>query len=161
MYELYHQGTQGKRLKIVVAINLDASDPQFAASLRSLGPVTPSSTHTNSPHISPSPSTSSPLQSSSSSQQIFPNPSQNPAIQVLTARENLAKAADAEFARVRYEGGGARKFLDVMTIRQILMLRDEKRMGGAEIDMKLELAAGTVQRLGRRGVVGEPGMALS
>ena len=94
------------------------------------------------------------------SQQIFPNPSQNPAIQVLTARENLANEAEAEFARVRYEGGGGRRFLDVMTIRQILMFRDKKKMGNADIENKLGLAAGTVGRLGGPGVIGEAGMTL-
>lgn len=96
----------------------------------------------------------------SPSQQIFPNPAQNPAIQVLTARENLANEAEAEFSRVRYEGGGGRRFLDVMTIRQILMFRDEKRMGNADIESKLGLAAGTVGRLGDQGVIGEAGTAI-
>lgn len=78
---------------------------------------------------------------------------------MLTARENLASQAEAEFARVRYEGGGGRKFLDVMTIRQILMFRDEKKMSNADIENKLGLAAGTVKKLGRKGIVGEAGMA--
>lgn len=74
---------------------------------------------------------------------------------VLTAREQLAKDAEAEFARVRYEGGGDRKFLDVMTVRQILMMRDEKKMADADIEQKLNLASGIVKRLGNKGVISE------
>ena len=79
---------------------------------------------------------------------------------MLTARENLAREAESEFARVRYEGGGGRKFLDVMTVRQVLMMRDEKRMAEAEIEQKLGLASGVVRRLGAKGVVGEVGMGV-
>lgn len=142
------------------AINLDASDPQFAASLRSLGPVTPSSTLSNSSQFPSSPSSAPSTSPSNPSLQVFPNPSQNPAILVLTARENLAREAEAEFARVRYEGGEGRKFLDVMTIRQILMFRDDKKMTNADIEKKLGIAAGTVGKLGHKGVFGEAGMAL-
>ena len=155
MYETC-QEFRNALLTFIKVINRDASDPHFAASLRSLGPVTPSSTLSNSSRF-PASSTPSILPSSAS-QQVFPNPSQNPAVQVLTARENLAKEAEAEFARVRYEGGGGRKFLDVMTIRQVLMFRDEKRLAGADIEKKLGLAAGTVDRLGPRAVIREAGI---
>ena len=79
----------------------------------------------------------------------------NPAVQVLTAREALAKEAEAELARVRYEGASGKRFLDVMTVRQILVMRDEKNIGDAEIEKKLGLAHGLVGKLGRKGVVGE------
>ena len=147
-------------LTLLEAINLDSSDPQFAASLRSLGPVTPSSTLSNSSHFASSSSSASSTTTSNSSQPAFLDPSQNPAIQVLTARGNLAKEAEAEFARVRYEGGGGRRFLDVMTIRQILMFRDEKNVASLEIEKKLGLAPGTVAKLGPKRLVGEAGMTL-
>ena len=72
----------------------------------------------------------------------------------------MAKAAEEEFARARYESGGDRKFLDVMTIRQILMFRDEKNMEGRAIEKKLGLTTGTVKKLGPKGIVGEASMAL-
>jgi hypothetical protein len=78
----------------------------------------------------------------------------------LTARENLAKEAEAEFARVRYEGGGGRRFLDVMTVRQVLMMRDEKHMTDTDIEQKLGLANGVVKRLGKKGVVAEASMGV-
>ncbi|KAL8689339.1 MAG: hypothetical protein Q9218_004970 [Villophora microphyllina] len=137
------------------AINLDASDPHFARSLRSLGPVQPSSTFSNSSAFDPSSPPSS--MSQQNQPQIFPNPSLNPALQVLSRREELAREAEAEFSRLRGEGGG-RKFLDVVKIREVLMLRDEKRMGEAEIEKRLGLMQGTVGRLGKRGVVGEAGL---
>jgi len=157
----YIQGTHyGRRANFDEAINLDASDPKFAASLRSLGPVTPSSTLSNSSRFSPSPSAAPLTNPSNSNQQVFPDPSQNPAILVLTARENLAKEAEAEFARVRYEGGGGRRFLDVMTVRQVLMMRDEKHITDTDIEQKLGLANGVVKRLGKKGVVEEASMGV-
>ena len=141
---------------ILQAVNLDASDPQFAASLQSLGPVTPSSTLSNSSHFPSVPST----RPSKPDQRIFPDPSQNPAVLVLTARDNLAREAEAEFARVRYEGERKRRFLDIITVRQVLMMRDEKHMAEADIEQKLGLEDGVVKRLGKKGVVAEVGMGI-
>ncbi|KAL9136443.1 MAG: hypothetical protein Q9175_002355 [Cornicularia normoerica] len=139
------------------SINLDASDPDFAQSLRSLGPVQPSSTLSNSSTFNPSPSPSSHGSKSSPNQshpQVFPNPSKNPALMVLTARERLLQQAEVEFAKTGREDGG-KSFLDVSTIRQLLVLRDEKGMGGEEIEKRLGLAQGVVDRLGPRSVVGD------
>ncbi|KAF6227055.1 hypothetical protein HO133_008496 [Letharia lupina] len=139
------------------SINLDASDPDFARSLRSLGPVQPSSTLSNSSTFSPSPSPPSQGPRSSPNQshpQIFPDPSKNPALMVLTARERLQQQAEVEFAKTG-RGHGGKSFLDVSTIRQLLVLRDERGMGGEEIEKRLGLANGVVGRLGPRGVVGD------
>lgn len=86
--------------------------------------------------------------------QIFPDPSKNPALMVLTARENLLQQAEVEFAKTG-RGDGGKSFLDVSTIRELLQLRDEKGMGGEEIEKRLGLAQGVVGRLGPRGVVGD------
>ena len=85
---------------------------------------------------------------------IFPNPASNPAVQILTARENLARMAEAEFARPGKDRVG-RRFLDVITIRQVLSLRDDRGMGAGDIEKKLGLATGVVERLGGKGVVGD------
>ena len=145
-----------------VAIALDASDPDFARSLRSLGPVQPSSTLSNSSTFKPSRGVPSPFSASqgSSSQpqaRIFPDPSQNPALQVLTARERLQQEAEAEFSRVRL-GGEGRRFLDVSTIREVLVLRDDKGMGEEEIEKQLGLKKGVVACLGGPRVVGNVGI---
>lgn len=73
---------------------------------------------------------------------------------VLAARERLQQQAEVEFAKTG-RGDGGKSYLDVSTIRQLLVLRDEKGMGGEEIEKKLGLAQGVVGRLGPRGIVGD------
>ncbi|KAA6407461.1 MAG: hypothetical protein FRX48_08704 [Lasallia pustulata] len=148
------------------AINLDASDPDFARSLRTLGPVTPSPMYSNSSTFNPSSGSTSESQSrqglpgspQASHSQIFPDPARNPAILVLTARERLAQEAEEEFSRVGRKGHTERRFLDVATIRQVLMLRDEKGVEGGEIERRLGLRRGVVGKLGAKGVVGDTSM---
>ncbi|KAL8714576.1 MAG: hypothetical protein Q9220_001524 [cf. Caloplaca sp. 1 TL-2023] len=135
-------------------INLDASDPDFARSLRSLGPVQPSSTLSNSSTFDPSQYSH---QQNQYTPQIFPNPALNPALQVISRRNELAREAEAEFAQLQGQGGG-RKFLDVARIREILMLRDGKGMSEGEIEKRLGLQKGLVAKLGAKGVVMEAGL---
>lgn len=73
---------------------------------------------------------------------------------VLTARERLQQQAEIEFAKTG-RGDGGKSFLDVSTIRQLIVLRDEKEMDAEEIEKRLGLANGVVGRLGPRGVVGD------
>lgn len=68
----------------------------------------------------------------------------------------MAEEAEREFARLG-KGGEGRQFLDVVTIRKVLELRDEKRIDADEIERRLELKRGVVGRLGRSGVVGVGG----
>jgi len=46
----------------------------------------------------------------------------------------------------------------VVTIRQLLMLRDEKGLERTEIERRLGLRRGAVGRLGRKGIVGDTSM---
>ncbi|KAG4422899.1 hypothetical protein IFR04_003969 [Cadophora malorum] len=79
----------------------------------------------------------------------------NPAVSLLTARYRLAGEAENEFARTgKSTAAEGRQFLDVLTLRQILVLRDEKGVEAGEIERSLGLKKGVVERLGRRGVVG-------
>jgi hypothetical protein len=78
----------------------------------------------------------------------------NPAVSLLTARYRLAEEAEREFASLGRRGGEGRSFLDVVTLRQVLVLRDEKGLKGGEIERMLGLRSGVVGQLGRRGVVG-------
>ncbi|TKA32543.1 hypothetical protein B0A50_01651 [Salinomyces thailandicus] len=141
------------------AINLDASDPDFARSLRSLGPVQPN------PTLSPTsafPHPTNPNNPSQTSRPPGPDPRKNPAIMVLEARSNLQQAADAEFERVGKSSQGGRQFLDVWMIRQILLQRDVQGRSPEEIERKMGLKKGVVGRLGAKGVVGlaqDPGRA--
>ncbi|KAK4634745.1 hypothetical protein CLAFUW4_01356 [Fulvia fulva] len=126
------------------AINLDASDPDFAQSLRSIGPVQPN------PTLSP---TSAFTTQPGGARPHAPNPRNNPAITVLHSRAKLQEAADAEFEQAGIRGHQGRQFLDVYQIRQILQFRDERGMKHSEIERRLGLKEGAVARLGAAGVV--------
>lgn len=158
------------------AINIDASDPDLAlnARLRTLGPVQPNPTQSNSsifnfqpPSSTPRTSSADPSLTSSQFQPSASNPQQsiyptaptptqrsNPAVSLLTARYRLAEEAEREFARTGKSSAVGRQFLDVHTLRQILVLRDSEGVAEAAIERRLGLKEGVVARLGRKGVVG-------
>lgn len=163
----WQKSRQQERKKILTqcmtGVDFDSQDPDldFAARLSQLGPVQPHPTQSNSStfnetHQAPSHPSSSQFQPSASapSQSIFPNAKQNPAVLLLTARYRLAEEAEQEFANIGRRGSPGRQFLDVITIRQILVLRDERGVSDAEIERSLGLREGVVGWLGRRGVVG-------
>ena len=76
---------------------------------------------------------------------------------MLRARERLQQEAEAEFAQTG-RGVGGRSFLDVTTIRQILVMRDDKRMEAGAIEKALGLKEGVVKKLGKRGIVSDVGI---
>lgn len=123
------------------AINLDASDPDFAQSLRTIGPVQPN------PTLSPTSAFGQETRSTA------PNPRLNPALAVLDARSKLQDRAEAEFLEAGRRGHDGREFLDVYIIRQILTLRDQRKKSATEIERQLGLKKGVVERLGAAGVV--------
>ena len=135
----------------VKAINRDAADPDFARSLRSLGPVTPSPTFSNSSVFNSAQQNTSGYPQP----QMFPSAATNPALQILDARNRLTDAAEAEFSEMGRRGFQGKQFLDVVLIRQALMMRDEKGMADTEIEKTLGLKNGVVARLGRKGTVGD------
>ncbi|KAK0642600.1 hypothetical protein DIS24_g8896 [Lasiodiplodia hormozganensis] len=78
----------------------------------------------------------------------------NPALTILSARERLAEEAEQEFANLGRRGAPGRQFLDVVELRKVLVLRDQR--GGrpaGEIERQLGLREGVVGRLGPKGVV--------
>jgi hypothetical protein len=81
----------------------------------------------------------------------LPRPACNPAIQ-LQARDRLAQEAEQEFIDVGKRGHEGRQFLDVVTIRQLLMLRDEKGLERTEIERRLGLRRGRWGGWGGRGL---------
>lgn len=139
------------------AIALDASDPDFARSLRSLGPVQPNSTLSNSSTFSNDPPNTAGSKSSPNHPhpQFFPDMSQNPALLLLKARERLQQEAEAEFAKTSRSDAEGKRFLDVNTLRQVLVMRDDKGMGERDIERTLGLAEGVVRALGQKGIVGD------
>jgi hypothetical protein len=76
---------------------------------------------------------------------------------VITARQRIAKAAEAEaeaFGRTSFTG---REYLDALTIRQALSMRDRQGMPSGEIERLLQMKKGVMDRLGKKGVVSEVG----
>jgi hypothetical protein len=98
-----------------------------------------------------------PTPPSGSRQSIFPSPSTNPALQLLAARERLAKEANEELIRAGTAGHGGKQFLDVLTVKKILTLREGRNgkvgMSDGEIEKALRLKSGLVGRLGEKGKV--------
>ncbi len=71
---------------------------------------------------------------------------------LLKARSSLAQEAEEEFENLGRKGSPGRSFLDVVTIRQILMMRDEQMKGPEEIEIALGLRKGLVGKLGQKGL---------
>ncbi|KAL2835746.1 hypothetical protein BJY01DRAFT_252383 [Aspergillus pseudoustus] len=153
---VYHSKEQASTEKSA-AIDLDGRDPHFAASLRSIGPVTPSPTLSNSSTFTQSQSQShlQPHSAHGTNPTIFPTPS-NPALLAITARQRIAREAEAEAESMGQGTFTGRRYLDALTIRQALDMRDKQGLPGKEIERALRLKAGTVESLGAKGVMGVP-----
>lgn len=82
----------------------------------------------------------------------------NPALRVLQARSQLSDEADREIMEAGRQGHPGRRFLDVGTVRQVLVLRDARGLRDAEIEKRLGLRSGIVGRLGSKGVFGVEGI---
>ncbi|EKV07532.1 Ribophorin II [Penicillium digitatum] len=137
----YHSKEQASSVKSD-AIDLDGRDPDFAASLRSIGPVNPSPTFSNS----------STFNLPGSKQIVFPHAS-NPALLVVTARQRLTEAAEREAEYFGYANHPGRSFLDALTIQQVLTMRDRQGMRRGDIERFLGLKKGVLERLGKDEIV--------
>ncbi|KAJ5294189.1 hypothetical protein PENANT_c028G09844 [Penicillium antarcticum] len=124
------------------AIDMDGRDPDFAASLRSIGPVNPNPTYSNS----------STVNGPGSMQTIFPR-SSNPALLVINARQRLNKLVEEEAESYGVAGHPGRQFLDALTIQQVLTMRDKQGMSRRQIEKFLGLKSGVVDRLGKDAIV--------
>ncbi|KAH0344466.1 hypothetical protein KCU83_g8342, partial [Aureobasidium melanogenum] len=140
-------------------INLDASDPDFARSLRQLGAVQPNPTLSPSSTFAAHPSSHFPNAYGQQGNNTTAPPQRlNPALRVLQARAELAGEAEREFLEAGKRGSAGRRFLDVGTLRNVITLRDQRNMSAAEIERTLGLRSGTVAKLGPKGVVGIEGI---
>ncbi|OJD10615.1 hypothetical protein AJ78_08426 [Emergomyces pasteurianus Ep9510] len=133
------------------AIDLDARDPHFAASLRSIGPVTPNPFHNQVQQHQQSFSTVFP---SSTTASTTSSTSPNPALLILSSRAQIEKAAESEFESIGRQSHPGREFLDVVSIKQVLALRDKEGVSEEMIEKQFRLKKGVVGQLGRREVVG-------
>lgn len=140
------------------AINLDASDPDFARSLRQLGAVQPNPTMSPSSTF-PHPGNQNRGGDGAAAQfgagnpyPVGPDPRKNPALTVLAARSRIQDEADAEFLEAGKKSFVGRRYVDVGIIRQILLMR-ERGVAPREIEKQLDLKSGVVEKLGAQGVV--------
>lgn len=129
--------------------NLEKPDPNFAQSLRSIGPVQPNPTLSHTSAFSRHVNRNTPSRPGGP---FAPDPKMNSALAVLEARSKLQEEAEKEFDQVGKGVNGGRQFLDVMVIRQILAQRDQGK-SAANIERDMGLKKGVVERLGPRGMV--------
>ncbi|KAJ5960215.1 uncharacterized protein N7479_007365 [Penicillium vulpinum] len=137
----YHSKEKASSVKSD-AIDMDGRDPDFAASLRSIGPVNPSPTFSNS----------STFNRPGSMQTVFPQAS-NPALLVVTARQRLTEAAEREAEHFGRAGHPGRSFMDALTIQQVLTMRDKQGMRRGDIERFLGLKKGVLEQLGKDEIV--------
>ena len=134
------------------AIRADSLDPDFHASpafssrLRQMGVAQPNPTFSSSSTAAPSA-----FETQNTPGPSYPS-SSNTTLSVLEARRKRQYEATAEFDRTGRSTDQGREFLDVGTIRDILMLRDQG-IDAAAIESKFNLKTGVVKRLGPMGVV--------
>lgn len=149
---------------ILAEIDLDARDPHFANRLTTLGPVKPYPTFSPSSTSTPFPPPTNPTSSSSRPSEsvgsdapfgpgVFPSPANNPAIATLTARSRIQDAVEQEKVDAGRRGFEGRQYLDIVTVRKVLTLRDEQGMKAEDIEKALRLKKGVVAGLGRVGVL--------
>lgn len=74
---------------------------------------------------------------------------------MLSSRSRITKAAEQELEAFGRPSHPGREYLDAMTIRQVLSMRDRQKLRDADIERTLRLRKGVVGRLGERGVVSE------
>lgn len=136
-----------------LAIDLDGRDPHFAASLRTIGPVNPAPTYSHSSTFNPEGSVAP--QHDMSAHPVFPQSPTNPALLVLDARERITQAAEREAEQVGKPNFAGRQFVDALTLRQAISMRDKQGLPPSEIESTLQLRKGVLERLGKRGIVSE------
>ncbi|BCS21008.1 uncharacterized protein APUU_21440S [Aspergillus puulaauensis] len=138
------------------AIDLDGRDPHFAASLRSIGAVKPSPTFSHSSTFNQTQQGQDHHPVQPHSPTVFPTAS-NPALLVVTARQRATREAESEAEEMGRGGFSGRRYLDALTIRQALAMRDRQGLPEGEIERTLRLKQGAVGRIGgRNGVFGVP-----
>lgn len=129
-------------------------DAGFSARLKQMGVAQPNPTYSPSSTAKPFPF------SGPSSHQFPPTPNypnypsaaNNTTLGVLEARRRLEEQAELEFENIGKSTDKGREFLDVGTIRKILVLRQQGE-DPSKIEGKLKLKSGVVKRLGRPGIV--------
>ncbi|KAK2871787.1 hypothetical protein FQN49_002827 [Arthroderma sp. PD_2] len=132
------------------AIDLDARDPDFDASLRSIGPVTPTPTLSRSSTFNQAPQRGAPSPS-----RLHQADSANPSLLILSSRTRISAEAEAELDSLGRQGHMGRRFVDVVSLKQILSMRDEQGVSDGVIERRFGLKKGALATLGPKGVVAD------
>lgn len=136
-------------------IDLDGRDPQFGSKLRALGPAVAVADAV--PGEAAFPMNSQPPVGQQG-QNTFPSKGRgtggaiNPAIVVVQARERIGKVWQAERDALGRGSFAGRTLLGAGEIADVIRMRDEGSKG-EEIEKKMRLNKGLVEKLGVRGVV--------
>ena len=72
-----------------------------------------------------------------------------------SARQRITKEAEQEAESFGKQSHAGREYLDALTIRQALSMRDRQGLSGEDIERILRLKKGVVGRLGKKEVFGE------
>ena len=124
----------------------------FSRRLRQMGVAQPNPTFSPSSTAAPGPRSPPPQQQREVPGPSYPAPASNATLSVLAARRTLQDRADEEFDHMGRSTDRGREFLDVATIRDILVMR-ARGADPATIEARLNLRAGVVKRLGPPGLV--------
>ncbi|KAK4251164.1 hypothetical protein C7999DRAFT_11043 [Corynascus novoguineensis] len=130
--------------------NSSEFSPDFVARLQKMGIVQPNPTYSPSSIASPFSDASGINQSVSAPR--FPSSSSNRTLGVLEVRRQLEARAKEELENMGKSTDKGREFLDIGTVRQILVLR-QGGVSPADIESRLRLKPGVVAKLGPQGVV--------
>ncbi|KAF3480883.1 uncharacterized protein GIQ15_06230 [Arthroderma uncinatum] len=130
------------------AIDLDARDPDFDASLRSIGPVTPTPTLSRTSIFNQG-------RQQGASSPSGPNRADtaNPSLLTLSSRTRISAEAEADFESLGRRDHMGRRFVDVVSLKQILSMRDEQGVSEDVIEKQFGLRKGVLATLGPKGVV--------
>ncbi|EFR05377.1 hypothetical protein MGYG_08388 [Nannizzia gypsea CBS 118893] len=134
------------------AIDLDARDPDFAASLRSIGPVTPT------PTLSRSSTFNQPRGrnvSEPTSGIIREEAMMNPSLLTLMSRKRISAEAEADMESLGTRDHTGRRFVDVVSLKQIISMRDGQGASEEVIERQFGLKKGVLAALGPKGVVAD------
>ncbi|KAK4444103.1 hypothetical protein QBC34DRAFT_430242 [Podospora aff. communis PSN243] len=128
----------------------DSVNPAFADRLKQMGVAQPKPIFSPSSTVSGFPDAFPTAESFSKPQ--FPAAVGNATLNVLDARRRIQEQADRELDNLGRPGAQGREFLDVATVRKVLLMR-QRGDSAAEIESTLKLKPGVVARLGPLGVV--------
>ncbi|EGD94172.1 hypothetical protein TESG_01697 [Trichophyton tonsurans CBS 112818] len=146
------QGQEKASITRSEAIDLDARDPDFAASLRSIGPVTPTPTLSRSSTYNQprGRNVSAPMPGARNEEAKA-----NPSLLTLMSRTRIAAEAEADMESLGRKDHAGRRFVDVVSLKQIISMRDGQGVSEEVIERQFGLKKGTLANLGPKGVVAD------